>query len=172
MNSPANEISVAIIDGAACVRICGRANFNSSHDFRRLINELQQAGYAAFRLDLCDCLIMDSTFLGVLARLALDASDAAEADAAKAFELIRPSERVSSLLDNLGVLELFHVTEAEGFAADQLKPAPAGPKPSRAEASMNSLAAHETLVEVNPANEAKFKDVIKFLAEDLKKSES
>lgn len=172
MNSPANEISVAIIDGDACVRICGRANFNSSHDFRRLINELRKSGYTAFRLDLCDCLIMDSTFLGVLARLALDASEAAEPGASKAFELIRPSERVASLLDNLGVLELFNVTEAEGFAADRLEPAPAGPKPSRAEASKNSLAAHETLVEVNPANEAKFKDVIKFLAEDLKKSES
>ena len=115
---------------------------------------------------------MDSTFLGVLARLALDASEAAGAGAEKAFELIRPSERVASLLDNLGVLDLFHVTEAEGFAGVQFEPAPAGPKPSRAESSENSLAAHETLIEVNPSNEAKFKDVIKFLAEDLKKSES
>ena len=81
MNTPANEISVAIIDGAACVRICGRANFNSSHDFRRLISELQKSGHNRFRMDLCDCLIMDSTFLGVLARLALDAGDAAETEA-------------------------------------------------------------------------------------------
>ncbi|MGY8652144.1 MAG: STAS domain-containing protein [Verrucomicrobiia bacterium] len=172
MNTPANEISVAIIDGAACVRICGRANFNSSHDFRRLISELQKSGHNRFRMDLCDCLIMDSTFLGVLARLALDAGDAAETEAVKAFELISPSERVAGLLDNLGVLELFEVTEGQGFADAGLESAPAGPKPTRTEASKNSLAAHETLIEVNPANEAKFKDVIKFLAEDLAESGS
>lgn len=172
MSSPANEISIAIIDGVACVRICGRANFNSSHDFRSAICELQKAGHARFRLDLCDCLIMDSTFLGVLARLALDAKDADASSESKAFELIKPSERVAGLLDNLGVLELFEVTDGEGFADAKWKTAPSGPSPSRAEASKNSLAAHETLIEVNPANEVKFKDVIKFLAEDLKKSDS
>ena len=172
MNTPANEISVAIIEGAACVRICGRANFNSSHDFRKLISELRKSGHKRFRLDLCKCLIMDSTFLGVLARLALDAKEAGEEGAAKAFELISPSERVAGLLDNLGVLELFELTEGDGFADAKMELTPSGPKPTRAEASENSLEAHETLIEVNPANEAKFKDVIKFLAEDLAKSDS
>lgn len=171
MSANANEMSVALMDDHACVRICGRANFASSVDFRRLIKGLREQGNHRFRLDLCDCLIMDSTFLGVLARLALDARDAAEADAPKAFELINPSDRVAGLLDNLGVLELFKVTEGEGLSNEQLESVAEGPKPSKEEAARNSIAAHETLIEINPENEAKFKDVIKFLAEDLKRSE-
>lgn len=171
MSATPNEMSVAVVDGHACVRICGRANFASSVDFRRLIEGLREQGKNSFRLDLCDCLIMDSTFLGVLARLALDARDIAGSDAPKAFELINPSERVSGLLDNLGVLELFNVTVGEGFGDNQLEAVEGGPAVSKEEASRNSIAAHETLIEVNPDNEAKFKDVIKFLEEDLNKSE-
>ncbi len=171
MSANANEMSVAVVDGHACLRICGRANFASSVDFRRLIDGLREQGNRRFRLDLCDCLIMDSTFLGVLARLALDARDTDGADAPKAFELINPSDRVAGLLDNLGVLDLFNVTVGEGFGEHQLEAVDEGPNPSKEEASRNSIAAHETLIEVNPDNEAKFKDVIKFLAEDLKKSE-
>ncbi len=171
MSANANEMSVAVVDGHACVRICGRANFASSVDFRRLIEGLREQGKRRFRLDLCDCLIMDSTFLGVLARLALDARETDGPEAPKAFELINPSDRVAGLLDNLGVLDLFNLTEGEGFNDATLESVEAGPKPSKEEASLNSIAAHETLIAVNPNNEAKFKDVIKFLAEDLKKSE-
>jgi len=171
MSANANEMSVAVLGDHARIRICGRANFSSSVDFRRLIDGLRESGTRSFRLDLCNCLIMDSTFLGVLARLALDAKDADGAEAPKAFELINPSERVAGLLDNLGVLELFNVTESDGFDDAQLEAVEEGPKPSKREASRNSIAAHETLIEVNPENEAKFKDVIKFLAEDLKNSE-
>ena len=88
------------------------------------------------------------------------------------FELINPSERVAGLLDNLGVLELFEVTDGEGFAGAEWRSAPGGPAPSHAEAAKNSLAAHKTLIEVDPANEVKFKDVIKFLADDLKNTDS
>ncbi len=168
MSVNTNEMSVAVIGGHACVRICGRANFSSSVDFRRLIEGLRDRGNRRFRLDLCDCLIMDSTFLGVLARLAMDARDADGPESPKAFELLNPSERVAGLLDNLGVLDLFNVSEGDGFEETEMKAVEAGPKPSKEEASRNSIAAHETLIEVNPENEAKFKDVIKFLSEDLK----
>ncbi|MDB6032217.1 MAG: Anti-sigma-factor antagonist, partial [Verrucomicrobiales bacterium] len=39
------------------------------------------------------------------------------------------------------------------------------------EISRTCLEAHKTLMEINPANISKFKDVTQFLAEDLKKME-
>ena len=42
--------------------------------------------------------------------------------------------------------------------------------PSRVEMSRNCLEAHEILMAINPDNIPKFKDVAKFLAEDLKKA--
>jgi hypothetical protein len=46
---------------------------------------------------------------------------------------------------------------------------PATPAVSAVEMAQTSLEAHETLMNVNPSNIPKFKDVVQFLAEDLKK---
>ena len=54
------------------MKIVGRANFSSSIDFKSLVNQLQQKGYNYFVLELSECLLMDSTFLGVLARLGIE----------------------------------------------------------------------------------------------------
>ena len=43
---------------------------------------------------------------------------------------------------------------------------------SRAEISRTCLEAHQTLMGLNPANVAKFKDVAQFLAEDVKRLEA
>ena len=58
----------------ACIRIIGRANFTSSVDFKTLVNELRQKGCNCFVLDLSECVLMDSTFLGVLAGFGLKLS--------------------------------------------------------------------------------------------------
>jgi hypothetical protein len=41
--------------------------------------------------------------------------------------------------------------------------------PSHEELTRASLEAHQTLMDLKPENVARFKDVVKFLAEDLKK---
>ncbi len=71
MSTSANSMSVWAEDKTAWIRIEGRANFNSSVDFKALINGLVEKGYCRFVLDLTDCVLMDSTFLGVLAGLGM-----------------------------------------------------------------------------------------------------
>ena len=50
-----------------------------------------------------------------------------------------------------------------------LDPSPANG--DRKEISRTCLEAHQTLMDINPANVPKFKEVAQFLAEDLKKME-
>jgi hypothetical protein len=57
------------------------------------------------------------------------------------------------------------VTLPENTATQDLAPA----SPTREEVQRTCLEAHQLLMEINPANVAKFKDVAAFLAEDLKK---
>jgi hypothetical protein len=45
---------------------------------------------------------------------------------------------------------------------------PESSNPTHEELTRTSLEAHQTLMEVNPENVARFKDVTQFLAEDLK----
>ena len=61
----------------ACVKISGRANFTTSIDFKTLLNELLQKSYSYFVLDLSECVLMDSTFLGVMAGFGLKMNDPA-----------------------------------------------------------------------------------------------
>src|SRR5262245_5888313 len=108
MSTSASRMLVLVGEKFACIKIRGRADFSSSIDFKTLINELRQKEYTYFVLDLTECTLMDSTFLGVLAGLGLKMSAALSKDqCSPPIELLNPNARITELLENLGVLHLF-----------------------------------------------------------------
>jgi len=170
MSSPAAKLLVLVGEKFACVKIIGRANFSSSIDFRTLINELFQKGYRFFVLDLAECVLMDSTFLGVLAGFGLKMNGSSPGKGEGVIELANPNARVSELLENLGVLHLFRFADGplsvpNGAEAHTHTPC----TPTREEVTGACLEAHRTLMEINPENVSRFKEVTQFMAEDLKK---
>ena len=173
MNATSARILVFVGEKFACIKVIGRANLNSSVSFKTLINELRQTGYSYFVLDLSECLLMDSTFLGVLAGFGLKMSLGQEDPGSRAIELLNPNPRIMELLENLGVLHLFRITQG-ATAAPESTEARDYPCSSagREEVTRACIEAHKTLIEINPANAAKFKEVTQFLEEDLKKLKS
>ena len=154
----------------ACIKIAGRANFNASINFKTVLTELRQKGFSYFVIELSECLLMDSTFLGVLAGFGLKMSQLADSSPPHLVELRNPNARITELLENLGVLHLFNISRgplATPEPVEARSPEPA--HPSRAEITRACLEAHQTLMEINPENVARFKEVTKFLAEDLQK---
>jgi hypothetical protein len=116
---------------------------------------------------------MDSTFLGVLAGFGLKLNSPQTDKIDRTIQLFNPNARISELLENLGVLHLFKVTEGpvktpDGAATKDVKSANA----SREEVTRTCLEAHKTLMDINPDNVSRFKDVTAFLADDLKKMRS
>src|SRR5579862_4276814 len=91
----------------ACVKISGRASFSCSIDFKTLVQELRQKGCSYFVLDLSECTLMDSTFLGVLSGFGLQSTTQKPGQPNATFELLNPNERITELLESLGVLHLF-----------------------------------------------------------------
>jgi anti-anti-sigma regulatory factor len=173
MNPPSARLLVWAGEKCACIRIIGRANFTSSIDFKTLINELIQQGCTYFVLDLAECVLMDSTFLGVLAGFGLKLSAGNGNQGQPGIELLNPSARITELLDTLGVLHLFKLTQGPLPSPEQTEPRPHTPgSPTKAEVTRACIEAHQTLMDISPANAAKFKDVAQFLAEGLKKSKS
>jgi anti-anti-sigma regulatory factor len=135
-----------------------------------LLDELRQKGCGCFVLDLSECVLMDSTFLGVLAGLGLKLSSGNEGPARRGVELFNPSPRNTELLETLGVLQLFKLTHGSFTAPASTQPQEHTPAhPSKADLTRTSLEAHQTLIELSPANAARFKDVTQYLAEGLKK---
>ena len=158
-----SQLFVADHGSSAVVRITGRANFASSVPFKKLVNGLIERGCAKFTLDLTDCKLMDSTFLGVLVGVTHKLGQAA-----KGVELFNPSEQVHAMFDNLGILELFEQAKSLGqveVAETEISNA------VKRELTENSLEAHRTLMNTNLENEAKFKEDARFLEEDLKRQD-
>jgi len=168
MPTPPGKLSVLVGKNFACVKVAGRANYSSSPDFKTLLSELTGKGYRHFFIDLSECVLMDSTFLGVLAEFGLKMQPVNPDQ--QQIELLNANARVAELLENLGVARLFKMTDGALPLTDDVKasmPEPANP--THEEIIRTCLEAHQTLITVNPENAARFKDVTRFLAEDLKK---
>lgn len=170
MSAPSAKLLVYVGEKFACIKISGRANFSSSIDFRTLVNELQQKGYKYFVLDLSECMLMDSTFLGVLAGFGLKMNAAQQDPNAPAIELLNPNPRITDLLESLGVVHLFKLAEGSLTLPEPAEPRVHDPiNPTREEVTKACLEAHRTLMQINPENIPKFKEVAQFLADDLKR---
>jgi anti-sigma B factor antagonist len=163
------SLSVCVRDHVACVRIAGRANFTSSVDFKKVLQQLQQDGCTEIVLDLTECSLMDSTFLGVLAGAGMKCDSARREGNRCVIELFHPTERILELLDNLGVLSLFTILqEAPQLGAFQrIDECPA----TRLELNRTCLEAHKTLMNTSPDNERRFKDATEFFEKNLRKEE-
>jgi anti-sigma B factor antagonist len=170
VDSSSAKLLVLVGKRFACIKITGRVNFNSSIDFRMLADRLQALDFPYFVIDLSECVLMDSTFLGVLAGFGLRMRPSGENTTTASVTLLNPSARVTELLENLGLLELFRITRGELAPPETLEAyAPDPIHASREELTRACLEAHETLMAINPENAARFKDVAMFLAEDLAK---
>ncbi len=170
MSTPSAKLLVYVGEKFACIKIVGRANFSSSIDFRTLVNELQQKSYKYFVLDLSECMLMDSTFLGVLAGFGLKMNAAQSDSSAPAIELLNPNARIADLLESLGVVHLFKLAEGSVNLPESTEARPhEAVSASREEVTRACLEAHRTLMQINPDNIPKFKEVAQFLADDLKR---
>ena len=167
MSKAPDNLLVAVVDSFVCIKISGRATFTSSLDFKKLIQELSNRGYLRFVVDLSECVIMDSTFLGVLAGVGLKFCDRADGTAGGEVELLNPNSRLQDLLENLGVSHLFQIVQRTAPLVDRFEAVPSADVP-RQEHTRNCLEAHELLMRLKPENVGRFKDVAQFLNEDLK----
>jgi anti-sigma B factor antagonist len=169
MDNSSAKLLVAVFDRTVCVQINGRADFTSSVDLKKLIDELWAHGYSHFIFDLCQCRTMDSTFLGMLSGISMELH--AGQNGHQPLELFNLNPRLAETLDSLGVADLFKISETSAPLTDKYEPLAKSEGSTRLELARTCLEAHKTLMSVKPENEQKFKDVAQFLAEDLKRLE-
>src|ERR1041385_2862618 len=129
MSAPSAKMLVSVGERFACVKVSGRANFTTSVDFKTLLNELLRRGYNSLVLDLTDCVLMDSTFLGVLSGFGLKVAPGPAGQPQGTLELFNANPRIAELLESLGVLHLFKMTQGDVKLPDKCESretAPAG----------------------------------------------
>jgi len=172
MNRTPPEILVCSEGTRVCIRIRGRADVSVSVAFKELLSGLRKRRFDHYELELSDCKLMDSTFLGVLCGFAQKCEEAlSEVDHRPI--LFNANDRVAGLLINLGVDEMFEFRHGNPVDKGPCVPVPADTATvSREDLKTTSLQAHETLMSLNPDNIPRFKDLTEFLADDLKKLRS
>jgi len=175
MQTPAARLSFQKQDREAWIRISGRATLQISGTFKALVRALLEQGCRRFRIDLSECPGMDSTFVGILTRLAIDSREpSAPEPRAESIELVYANPHITHLLDTLGLVEFFAIVE------DLESPAPERYTPFEPEASATTQSgltrtlyeAHKTLSDLSPSNKEKFESVLECVKEELAEQEA
>ena len=167
-----SKILVARSADLGFVKVVGRGSFQNSSCLKAFYQQLLKEGVSRFVVDLEACTYLDSTFLGILLGLGLKLKEAGSG----LLHILNANTRNLELLRNLGLDRLISIEGSTGDGSgpghlngvkeEQLKEMPC-PTPTRAEAAPTILEAHENLMEFDPRNIPKFKDVVEFLREDL-----
>ncbi len=174
MTPAEDQVWVALDTPNAFVRVRGRASFKISTAVSEFGAAAQAAGCKQLIFDLDECTGMDSTFMGVLAGTA----GRMRREAGGVVVLLNMNSRTRGLVATLG-LDVIVKSFETGRAPDEYAGAlervrrmkeldTAGE--TRHGINETMLRAHEDLVKLNPENLPRFRDVLTFLREDLKKA--
>jgi anti-sigma B factor antagonist len=143
------------------VRIEGRASFLNSACLRDFMSRMLKAGKSRFVIDFLWCTSMDSTFLGVLAGLALELRKLPRKGS---LVLTRMGQRNLELVRNLGLHKLLIVdASASGVNLDACDTPLSSEDKGELENARLVLEAHENLVSADETNRGKFQDVLVFM---------
>ena len=158
-----SAILVGVADRTVWVRVEGKGSFQNATGLKQFGKEMTNRGYRQFVFDLKQCPVMDSTFMGTLTSIAMHLRELGSGQ----LSIVNLNERNRDLLSNLGLDRFFNMGAAAQSTTAPVQvplPAVAEDKQTRAE---TMIEAHEAVVAANPANEAKFKDVLDYLKQDL-----
>jgi len=150
-------VQVGVAGDAVWVRVAGRGTFQNSTGLKDFASEMTRRGHREFVVDLRECELMDSTFMGTLAGIALRLGNGGK------LRVVRANPRCRQVMRNLGLDRVVIVEDEPSAAAPDSPFRDAEGNPPREAKRDAIIEAHENLVAANPENEVRFKDVIEFL---------
>jgi anti-sigma B factor antagonist len=163
-----SSIQVGVNGKSVWVRVEGKGNFLNSGNLKDFTREMVKRGYREFVFDLENCAMMDSTFMGTMAGVALRLKELGHGH----LHVVHCGQRSRELLTGLGLDQIFDM-HANGSAAPrcELLPNESTPEPAvqKQEQAKQMLDAHEALCQVVPENFSRFKDVLEYLKQDLQR---
>lgn len=179
--SDTSKILVGCNEKVVCIRVRGRGSFLNSGGVKQFAKEMIRRGHREFVVDLEECPMMDSTFMGTLTGIALQLQSLGQGN----LHVFRCNERNTDLLHGLGLDQILDLAdgappEAENGAlpadansvaatAGETLPTAGSDRHATAE---TMLAAHQALIDADPRNLSRFKDVLDYLKQDLQRGDA
>lgn len=165
--TPKSTVLAGLFDQLVWVRVEGRGTFQVSAGLKEYTRRMIQRGFRGFVIDLTSCELMDSTFMGTMAGVALRLREIGSGS----LTVLHANPRNAGLLENLGLDHLFKFELPDGTAPivskEQLRQQELRREPPGTEEQRSTmLSAHEALVEAAPENEDRFRDVLELLKQE------
>jgi anti-sigma B factor antagonist len=165
-----SSILVGVNGPAVWVRVEGKGNFLNSGNLKEFAQEMVNRGYREFVFDLEHCAMMDSTFMGTMAAVALRLKELGQGR----LRVVHCGQRSRELLSGLGLDQIFEI-HSNGAAAPECeemkdKAVADGAEAAKKERAETMLQAHEALCTAAPENFFRFKDVLDYLKQDLQQT--
>jgi anti-sigma B factor antagonist len=162
-----SSIQVGVRGPTIWVKVEGKGSFLNSGNLKEFAREMLDRGYREFVVDLADCAMMDSTFMGTMASVALRLKELGRGH----LHIVHCGNRSQELLSGLGLDQIFDIhtngARAPECGALEQTPEDKAREAQKQEQAETMLEAHEALCEVAPENRFRFKDVLDFLRQDL-----
>lgn len=161
--SATGSVSIGTLGRTVFIRVDGRGTFQNSAGLKEVVKQMIQRGFREFVVDLQQCELMDSTFMGTLAGAALRLRELGQG----ALSVVNANTRSHDLLVGLGLDQLFEVSTEPGPKLPAEVSRVHSKVSSEDDQKKTVLEAHEALAKADAENAVKFRDVIEFLRQDL-----
>jgi anti-anti-sigma factor len=154
-----SKILYALKDHVCFIRMIGDIRHTLSSGFDAVIKQVIREGkISEFIIDLCEAKYIDSTNLGMLARIAGYSAEKSDVKPT----LLSCNQDITNVLLNMGFDGYFTISTTREETAEELQEPPTMDD-SRDEKSRIILEAHEALMDMNENNREMFSDVVEVL---------
>jgi anti-anti-sigma regulatory factor len=151
---------------AAVLQVLQKASYTNCEPVRNFFDKQFDAGQRSFIVDFASCTSVDSTFLGILVRLALNLRNSE--DPGK-LALVNLTGRNLETVKNLGI---HRIAEISSHAVESLKDLESLSVNGQDDVACSETIyeAHKTLMNLNEKNLRMFCDVVSFLEQETERS--
>ncbi len=155
-------------DEVIYIKMVGNLKYSTSSGFDRFVDGLIDRGFGNLVIDLSEATYIDSTNLGLIAKLA----EKARNNEQKHVSIISTNEDINEILESVRFDRLFTIVEDMDEAARKLKGAEeqeiGDADTSEKEDLQMLLQAHKALMNAHEENRPQFKDVVELLEKEVK----
>lgn len=142
----------------------GRVDYTLAPTLQRYLDRLfQESRVGGFVFDLREATLLDSTNLGLLARVA----ERVRAGCGRRCVLVATTDDITDVLRSMGFEQIFDIVSDDPAVATEPDEEISVERPSQDELMRTMLEAHRTLVTLNDKDREKFQDVVMWLESEM-----
>jgi anti-anti-sigma factor len=164
-----DKILVRVDGDTAFIKVEGKGTYNVAPELKKFCFDQISRGASNVILDMNECGTMDSTFMGVMAGIAMRLRDLSE----HSFMVINLTAKTQELLEVLGLTNLLdcylkeevsdEIAKNDNFeGGEELNPAR-----DKAATAKVMLKAHQDLIKADENNQLKFENVVNYLSKEV-----